>query len=417
LRVFYVLDDRRCAVPASVSSLMTAMDGYRDQFGDRVDDVPVGVWEVLSTVPDPRSARGRRHELATVLTVALAAVVTGVSSLSGIAAWAADLPSWSRPRFGITRQAPGYATIRRVLALVDAQVLDAVLAAWLSALVATSAPQQTRDVTAVALDGKSARGARRPDGSRVHLVGIVEHASGQPLGQVVVPDKTGEIAAFAAVLDRLNLAGVIVTADALHTQTAHAHYLHRHRAKYVFVAKGNQPKLQARLVKLPWDQIPVGHHASEKGHGRKESRTLQVTSVRGGLGFPHAKLAARIIRERSIITTGKTTTEVVYVITSLDWEEVTPQQLAALVRGHWAIENRIHYVRDVTFGEDASQVRTGHAPMVMATLRNVAIGLHRHASRGSVAAAAHAAGRRLNRLLNLLCHGQITKVTSPSTLA
>lgn len=147
-----------------------------------------------------------------------------------------------------------------------------------------------------------------------------------------------------------------------------------------------------------------------------ETRTLQVTAVRAGLGFPHARLAARIVRQRTIVKTGQTTTEVVLVITSLDWDDVTPAQLAGLVRGHWAIENRIHHVRDVTFREDASQVRTGQAPMTMATLRNIAIGLHRHSSTASIAAAAQAASRRIERLLNLLCHGQITKVTRPSTL-
>lgn len=134
---------------------MTAVDGYRGQLAGVDVDVPVAVWEVLSTVADPRSCRGRRHELATVLTVALAAVISGLSSVSGIAAWAADLPLWSRGRFGISRGVPRYGTIRRVLRLVDAQIVDAVLMAWLVALVAGSGPSGGQ---AVALDGKSARG-------------------------------------------------------------------------------------------------------------------------------------------------------------------------------------------------------------------------------------------------------------------
>jgi predicted transposase YbfD/YdcC len=384
-------------------------------------DVPVAVWEVLSTVTDPRGRRGRRHQLATVLVVALSAVTAGARSLAAIADWAADLPRWAWPRLGITRRAPAVSTIRRVLVLVDADVVDAVLHAWLAAL-DTPQPQDTGPNTepvglrAVAVDGKSARGSRQPDGSRTHLFSMVEHRTGQPLGQVQAPAKGFEIAAFATVLDRIDLRGVVVTADALHTQARHANYLHRHGGHYVFTVKGNQPGLYRQLGALPWPRVPIADRADGKGHGRRETRTVQVVGVHPRLVFPHAKLAARIVRERTSTATGVTSREVAYAVTSLTHDQVTAKQLAILIRGHWAIENRVHWVRDVTFGEDASQVRTGSAPRVLATFRNIAIGLTRRAGQANAAATTRRISNQHERLFCLLDHGQVTPVTAASTL-
>lgn len=378
-------------------------------------DVPVAVWDVLSTVPDERGRRGRRHELATVLVVSVAAVLAGARSLAGIAGWAGDLPCWARPRLGIGRRPPSLSTIRRVLTCVDADVLDAVLHAWLAASVPAPAPSGT--LRAVAVDGKTCRGARTGDGLRVHVFSIVEHGTGVPLGQVRAETKGHEIAAFATVLDRIDLTGVVVTADALHTQTAHARYLHRHRGHYVFIVKRNQPRLHTQLTGLPWPQVPVADHAEDKGHGRRETRTLQVVSVAAGIGFPHARLAARITRTRTDLRTGARSTEAVFAITSLGWHDVTAARLAELLRGHWAIENRIHHIRDTTFDEDRCQIRTGDAPRVLATLRNIAIGLIRTRQPGtSIGAATRSLGRRTDQLLALLDHSRVTPVTARSTL-
>lgn len=401
-------------MPAPVSSLIPFADDLAAHEVRAGQKVPVAVWGVLSTIPDERGRRGRRHELATVLVVAVAAVLAGARSLAAIAEWAADLPDWVRPRLGVGRRPPSLSTIRRVLLIVDADVLDAVLHAWLAAL---KPPQGPGGLRAVAVDGKTCRGALGTDGTRMHLFSAVEHTTGIPLGQVRAETKGHEIAAFATVLDRIELAGVVVTADALHTQKAHAAYLHRHRAKYVFIVKRNQPSLHHRLSALPWADIPVGHRSEGKGHGRRETRTVQVTAVAAGIGFPHARLAARIHRTRTKVGTAKTSTETVYAVTSLGWEEATPAQLAEVIRGHWAIENRIHYVRDLTYDEDRSQVRTGQAPRTMATLRNVAIGLIR-ASHGdaSIAAVTRSLGRRVTVLLELLDHNRVTPVTSVSTM-
>ena len=399
-------------MPAPVSSLIPAADALRAHQVEPGQSVPVEVWEVFSIITDPRGRRGRRYELATVLVVALAAVVGGSRSLASIAGWAADLPTWHWPRLGITRRPPSLSTIRRVLLRVDPEVVDAVLHAWLATLTPVSSRWR-----AVAVDGKTCRGARGVDGSRVHLFSIVDHATGAPLGQVNAGGKDHEIAAFAAVLDRINLNGVIVTADALHTQRGHAHYLHRHGGRYVFVVKRNQPTLYDQLAGLPWSKVPVAHRVVEKGHGRRESRTLQLTGVRAGIGFPHARLAGRIVRNRTETATGETTQEIVYVVTSLGWSDIAPADLATLVRGHWSIENKVHWVRDLTFDEDHSTVRTGTLPQLMATLRNTAIGLLRlRGKHTNIAAATRSLGRQTGQLLDLIDHAQVTPVTTESTL-
>jgi predicted transposase YbfD/YdcC len=326
----------------------------------------VQVWDVLSTLVDPRGRRGRRHELATVLVVALAAVLGGAKTLAGIAGWVADQPRWALRRVGARRAPPSLSTIRRVLLLVDPDVLDAVPHAWLAARsVPLTVPAAFR---AIAVDGKTCRGALAPDGSRVHLFSIVEHATGVPLGQVQAETKGFETAAFATVLLRIDLHGVVVTVDALHAQRGHARYLHRHGGRYVFIVKRNQPALYTQLAKMPWQHVPTLDRSEDKGRGRRESRALQVLAVAAGITFPHARLAIRLTRHRAGLRGQHRSTETVYAVTSLGWDDATPAELADIIRGHWAIENKIHHVRDTLFDEDRSQVRTGTAPRVMATL-------------------------------------------------
>lgn len=363
-------------MPATVSSLIPTAEALSAHDVRPAMAVPVAVWEVLSTIPDPRSRQGRRHELPTVVVVALAAVLAGQRTQAAIAEWAADLPDWARPRLGITRTPPACATIRRVLLLLDPDLLDAVLHAWLAARNDPAVPATFR---AVALDGKTCRGARTRDGTQVHLFSMVEHTAGIPLGQVETTG-TSEIACFRTLLDRLDLTGLVVTADALHTQTGHAHYLHRHHGHYLFIVKGNQPTTYRQLAALPWKQVPIQHTSTEKAHGRRETRTLQIVELRPGIAFPHAHQALRIVRHRT--HHDRTSKEVLYAVTSLRFGQLTPTAIATLIRGHWTIENRVHHVRDVTFDEDRSQVRTATLPRIMATLRNLAIGLIRHHHHG-----------------------------------
>jgi len=168
------------------------------------------------------------------------------------------------------------------------------------------------------------------------------------------------------------------------------------------LVKRNQPGLHAQLAALPWRHVPVACRTRGKGHGRAERRTLKVTAVAAGLTFPHAAQAIQIIRRRRPLTSTKWTTETVYAITSLTVIQARPADLARIARGHWGIEDRLHWVRDVTYDEDRSQVRTGNGPRVMASLRNLAIAILRLTGHTSIAAALRYHARQPSRPLQTI---------------
>jgi predicted transposase YbfD/YdcC len=153
------------------------------------------------------------------------------------------------------------------------------------------------------------------------------------------------------------------------------------------LVKGNQPGLLARLRRLPWKDVPPGHVSAGRAHGRDEKRTLRVVTVAAGLGFPHAAQAIQVIRRTRRDGSRKWKTETSYAITSLPAAKARPGQLATWIRGHWKIENQLHWVRDVTLGEDLSPARAGNGPHVMAALRNLAISILRLAGHASIAKA------------------------------
>lgn len=385
-------------MPASVSSLVCTMEGTAP-VGDVGGQELCELVEALSVVPDPRRRQGRRFALAGVLGLAVAAVAAGARSYRAIAEWAGDLDERVRVRFGVWRGAPSAATIRRVVLAVDADLFDAVLAAWVSARASRGRPG--RDMVCLAVDGKSVRGARRSDGRPVHLVAAVDHATGVIRGQVAVDAKSNELTAFEPLLDRLDVTGVVVTADAMHTQDGHARYLHRRGAHYILIAKANRPRLLRELTTLPWSNVDVAATCTNTGHGRVETRTIKVVRPPRRLSFPHARQAIRVTRHRRAHG-HKPQTETIYAVTDLDFDQATPAQLAQIIRGHWTIENSVHHVRDMTFDEDRSQTRTGTSAQVMATLRNTAISLHRIAGATSIAQATRAIMRRPERILPLI---------------
>jgi predicted transposase YbfD/YdcC len=232
------------------------------------------------------------------------------------------------------------------------------------------------------------RGARQPDG-QVKLVAAYGHVAGLVLGQVAVAGGD-EIAALPEVLGTVaDLPASVVTADALRCQDSHATWIVSRGAHFVLTVKGNRPRLRRALAGQPWGQVP-GLRFTERGHGRTETRTIKVISTDGQPAlqalFPHAAQIAKITRTRKR-KGGKRSSETVYIVTSLNHRQATPVQLAGYVRGQWSIENGLHWVRDVTQREDASQVRAGHAPQNLAALRNLVINLFRLDGRTNIAAA------------------------------
>jgi predicted transposase YbfD/YdcC len=368
------------------------------------EPVPADLLVALRAVKDPRARRGRRHDVVAVLGVAVCAVLTGARSYAALAEWARDLPPTVRARLGLGRHAPCESTIRRVLQAVDAAALDQVVSSWLAARTAVTAPTASRDRPrrVIAIDGKSARGARHAGGRAVHLLAAFDTGTGTVLAQTLVDGKTNEINAFAPLLDRIDLAGAIVTADALHTQRRHVQYLIGRGAHYLLTVKANQPTLLRQLRALPWQDVPVADTTTDKAHGRHEQRTLKLTTIAAGIGFPHAALALQITRRRRPLTGGRWRTETVFAITDLTPKQTSRIELADASRAHWGIENRLHWVRDVTYGEDLSQIRTGHGPAIMATPRNLAISLLRQAGATNIARACRHLSRHPARVLPLL---------------
>ncbi len=366
----------------------------------------------LATVPDPRQAKGRRHPLAYVLALAACAVLAGAKSLAAIAEWAADAPAGVLGALGgLTREpsgpvAPAEATVRRILQAVDGDALDAAIGSWLAA---RDPDRPTRDKDSakrprrsLAVDGKTVRGARRADGTQIHLLAAMT-GTGLVTAQREVDSKTNEITVFRPMLADLDLADTVVTFDALHSQTAHARFLvEDKKAHYIAVIKGNQPLLHQHLKQLPWRDVPLLDKTRATAHGRDEIRRVKTATTTRGLGFPHALQAVQIVRRRRIITTGKVTLERVYAITDLTAEQADAPEIAHRVREHWGIENKIHHVRDTTFAEDASRVRTGNAPRAMAALRNLAIGALRLTGYDNIAAGLRRHGRDSTRPLATL---------------
>jgi predicted transposase YbfD/YdcC len=399
-------------VPASLSSPVARIAAHRAPVGDPVSERSAGLWACLAALPDPRDRRGLRHGLAGLLAVAVCAVLAGARSFTAIGEWAADAPPdvlaalgiHADPWTGIVR-APHEATVRRVLTTIDGDALDTAIGTWLQSTRTPPNPAAapTAAVTpwqAVAVDGKTLRGSG-PPGAQVHLLAAVDHATGAVLGQVAVDGKSNEITAFRPLLAGIDLTRTVVTADAMHTQRDHAGFLTTDKhAAYIFVVKRNQPHLHRQLRSLPWRKVPVRDETHDRGHGRYEIRRLQaLTSDR--LPFPHAVQAIRLTRRVRHQNTGVWTTITIYAITNLTANQAGPATLNQLIRGHWGIEAH-HHIRDVTYAEDASQIRTGNAPRTMASLRNLAITILHHTGHTNIAAALRHNARDATRPLTLL---------------
>jgi predicted transposase YbfD/YdcC len=365
-------------------------------------------------VPDPRDRRGVRHRLTSLLSVAVCAVLAGAKSLTAIGEWAADAPAEVLVRLGVRTDpltaavfAPDESTVRKVLAHIDGDALDAAVGAWLAGLAPAPPPAAAEPPTprqawpAVAVDGKTLRGSGNHTSPPVHLLAAMHHTTTAVLGQVAVAGKSNEITAFRPLLAPLELTRTVVTADALHSQREHANFLVTGKgAAYLLIIKRNQPHLYRQLKALPWGAVPVSDHTRGRGHGRDEIRRLQVLTT-GGLLFPHAVQALRITRRTRPIGARRWRTVTVYAVTNLSVYQASPAHLADYLRGHWAIE-ALHHIRDLTYGEDASQVRTGNAPRAMASLRNLAIGILRHQGTTNIAKALRHNARDAYRPLTLL---------------
>ncbi|WP_460709110.1 ISAs1 family transposase, partial [Myceligenerans halotolerans] len=337
------------------------------------------LFDLLGRLPDPRARRGRRHSAAGLVAVAVCAVLTNAQGFTAIAEWAADAGKRRLARLGMTRGPADESTFRRLFSRLDADLLDRLLCSWTCTKAAV-----VGGLRVYAIDGKSARGARKKGATTSFLVSAFDHATGMVTAQIGIGSKDSEITAARTLLDLLDLKGAILTLDALHTQTVTAAQILAAGAHYVLTVKGNQKTLYRELKKLPWAKIP-STSTTQAGHGRKATRTIKVLDAPTWITFEGAVQVAQL--RRTTTTKGKKSVEVVYLITSAGARLATPTVLATWIQGHWTIENRLHWVRDVTLGEDKSQIADGSAPQIMATIRNIVIAILRHAGWDNLAEA------------------------------
>jgi predicted transposase YbfD/YdcC len=383
-------------MPASSSSPTAPVLGHLADLAEETEENAPGLLAVLARVTDPRYRRGIRYRLVIILGLAVCAVLAGARSFTAIAEWAADADEETLARLGVSGPVPSESTFRRTLQRLDADTFDELAGYWAAQ---RTAPQPgARRV--IAVDGKTLRGSGHGGHDSRHLLAALDHAHGVVLGQVEVGAKTNEIPLFTSLLDQIEITDAVITADALHAQHAHAQYLTERGAHYLLIIKRNQPSLHAQLAALPWRDVPEAYDKRERGHGRTERRTLKVTSVARGLAFPHAAQAIQIGRRRKL--KGKWSRETCYAVTSLTFTQASPAQLAAIIRGHWGIEDRLHWVRDLDFDEDRSQIRTANGPRIMASLRNLVVTILRLARATNIAAALRYHARRPSRPLRTI---------------
>lgn len=352
--------------------------------------------DVLNQVPEYRKRKGRLHRWMTLLSLIAMALASAQRTPQAIARWVgehrADLfavlpPSVSR--------LPSGATIRRALARLDVAALESALTAFhpLPAPVVTLTQSPTpAPLQGVAIDGKAVRGVGR-DGHPCHLVSLVQHGDARVLGQVEVALKRDERSAVPALLDGRDLHGKVVTLDALHTLRPTARQIRTQNGHYLMIVKKNQAALYDYLDMLfTLPAHPADHEVwqtvgptTEKGHGRLETRTLTCGNPHSeDVDWPDVQQVVRRECERITIKTGKRTHEVTYGLVSMPPQEASAATIEALWRGHWTIENRLHYVRDVSFGEDAGHAAHGTTAHALAALRNGLLMLFRHAHWPSV---------------------------------
>ena len=334
-----------------------------------------------------------------VLSLAITGVLAGCRSLTAIWEHATDLTAADLEALGLEagQDLASESTIRRVLQDLDPADVDAHLRSWLCTRAGT-------------INGRRVIAARRQD----HAWGPHQQGSGASSpgrfgpghrrradpaasGRQVQP----EVPALRDLLEPPGLDGAVITADAMHTQTGTAQWITRRGGHYLLTPLGNQKTLRKTLKALPWKSVP-SVSSVDTGHGRRVRRTVKAIEAPVWVDFPAAAQVVQVRRTRTIKS--RKHVEVVYLICSLPMTDAQPEVVAAWIQGHWGIENRLHWVRDVVFDEDRHQLRTRNGPQVMATLRNLAISLIRlfHGTGTSIASTTRSLSRQPKRAIRLL---------------
>jgi predicted transposase YbfD/YdcC len=341
---------------------------------------PLPLTAVFADLPDPRrETKNKLHALTDILALATCAVIAGADTWEDIAEYGRTKEAFFRRFLPLANGIPSPDTFERVFAKLDPAAFAAAFGRWMAAAC------QATGLVPVAIDGKSARAADRDTATGcLHLVTAWATESRLVLGQMAVPDGSHETAVVPELLRTLDVAGAIVTIDAAGCQTGNARIIRGQGGHYLLAVKGNQPTLRAAVEAVfdracDADFVGVrhdGHEAIEDAHGRHEERYVTVIHDPEGLPpeWPDAAAVVQVNRVRE--AGGDRTQTTHYYLTS---HRGTAAELGRVVRSHWGIENGLHWVLDVVYGEDDSRVRAGHAGANLGMVRRVAVALARRA--------------------------------------
>jgi predicted transposase YbfD/YdcC len=367
----------------------------------------------FTRVTDPRHARGKQYPLALLLVLILLAKLCGENTPTGIADWVTyRMEELAEMNLLPKKKAPCHMTYRRVLQrMVSPEELERLLSKYHQSCLRKDSE------LVLSLDGKTVRGTIPYGATRgTHLLSVYVPGQGLVLVEAKVDQKENEIVVAPEILKQVNLAGVIVMADAMHTQRETSQQVLQAGGEYIWMVKGNQARTLWAIQKLfvheacnlqqgaPLSTDIRTAETVNKGHGRREKRTIWTsTELNDYLDWPGI---AQVFRIERLIWHEKQrgySRQVVYGLTSLSPERASPKKLLALVRQYWKIETGLHYRRDVTLKEDATRLTLGNAGHIMAILNNAVIGLCLQHGYQNLAQARRLFNARPTLALNLLC--------------
>jgi predicted transposase YbfD/YdcC len=327
---------------------------------------------LLNEVEDPRKpSNGTLHNFQEILVIALCAVLSDADSVDDFAAWARLKEDWLRRFLVLKNGIPSQDTFLRVFAAINPKQFEAVFRRWVGGIV----PALSRHL---AVDGKTLRGSGKGSDSPIHRVSAFATDLGLVLGQEKVVGKSNEITAIPELLQALYLKGHRVTIDAMGCQKALAAQIVAQKGDYLLAVKGNQPTLHAAIQKA-FENLsgePPWHEGLERSHGRRVSQLAWGAPAEGVVNtsdWSACKTLGCLMSQR-VVGNKVAQAQWRYYISS---REMSAADLAQSARAHWGVENRLHWVLDVTFSEDASQIRKDHAPQNFSLLKKIVLSMLR----------------------------------------
>ena len=342
-------------------------------------DAPRGLLRAFSELEDPRMDRTKHHNLSDILVIAICATICGADDWTKMEMFGQCKAKWFRTFLDLPNGIPSHDTFRRVFMLLDPKTFEQCFMSWVAQL------SHASDGRLIAVDGKTIRRSldRANSKAAIHMVSAWCNANEMVLGQLATDDKSNEITAIPRLLKLIDISNAVVTIDAMGCQKQIAKVIVEEGGDYVLQLKGNQGGLHDETVEL-FDQclrddcLGIAYTTAttvNKGHGRLERRTIWASEDLSWFAerdkWKNLRSLARVLCERTV--EGETSREYHYYISSLGTND--PQKLLRYIRGHWSVENKLHWSLDISFGDDDRRTRTGHGAENASRLARIALNL------------------------------------------